>query len=282
MDSMTSYAAQEVSNDSWNVCVEIRTLNHRYLDITLSLPSYLRSLEMEIKKRVQKTFSRGKIEIYISMKEEIPVDIRVNSRMAESLHQTWEENLKSWIAPPSFSDLVQIEGSLIITPQRNLSLYAQCVLQTLDHTLAECKKLRQQEGKTIQKEMLRMMQELSTTLERIKAYLPEIERTIIAQTKKLAPLVEGSSSDEADYAAALIARSSVTEEVQRLEEHFRYFLQLIHDSAVMGKKLDFLCQEILRELNTMSAKLPHSPSQQLGVQMKCIIEDLREMAKNIE
>ncbi len=279
--SMTGYGKGET--DSFRV--EIRSINHKNLDIKLSLPQYLYCHELDIKKEVRKKFQRGRIEVYVFKQEEGKKNLTLNMDVARE----YLEALKS------LKEELSIDGDISlnnIAAQRDIFLYEEedielpKLFDALGHALDELEKSRIDEGAVLVNDMSGRIEILNKCLSSIKSRREEyIDGAKIRLYERLKEILENTPVDETrliQETAILIERSDITEEIVRAESHLIRIGELSVEGGAVGKKIDFFVQELRREVNTIGAKASDIDIIRQTVDMKNELEKIREQVQNIQ
>ncbi len=279
--SMTGYGKGET--DSFRV--EIRSINHKNLDIKLSLPQYLYCHELDIKKEVRKRFPRGRFEVYVFKQEEGKRNLTLNMDVARE----YFEALKS------LKEELSIDGDISlnnIAAQRDIFLYEEedielpKLFDALGHALDELEKSRIDEGVALVNDITGRIEILNQCLSSIKSRRKEfIDGAKTRLYERLKEILENTPVDETrliQETAVLIERSDITEEIVRAESHLIRIAELSVEGGSVGKKIDFFVQELRREVNTIGAKASDIDIIGQTVDMKNELEKIREQIQNIQ
>lgn len=288
---MTAYGSAESLKDNLEFIVEIRSGNYRYREIVLRLPQSLQPFEEKVRSVVSSTVKRGRIEIYIQIKDngDKSLKLELNRPLVKAYINVFNElneelGCKQSIDLSFFSQLKDV----IITKQDSIDLETVWpnLEAVINKALISMESMRINEGRALEKDFLKR-------LDRIKGYIDEIRsrtKVIIESYRdklrqkinKLIKPIE-MNEDRLMQEVALIAdRSDITEELIRVESHLEQFRNFMNQDDVIGRRLDFLLQEINREVNTMGSKAADSLVSQLAVEIKAELEKLREQIQNVE
>ncbi len=293
MLSMTGYGRAEALIEGRRWIIEIKSLNHRYIEIITRLPNVLSSLEVEIKKRVGEQIFRGRIEISIQADAESGPDNAVQyslnmpllrnyhsllTKIKEELHLKDEIEMKT---------LVRFKEIFVPSETRFDPTVAWGGLQkTLDEALEALIRMRQVEGEVLKKDFLERLNALKRFIASTKARAP---RTVLEYKQRLQDrireLAEGLEIDPvrlSQEVALLAEKSDITEEIVRFESHVGQVEKLLQGSETIGRKLDFLLQEMGREVNTIGSKSNDIAIAQDVIELKSELAKLREQAQNVE
>jgi len=289
---MTGFSRHENQNEDLTCKVEIRSVNNRFIDINTRLPKSLAPLELPLKKMVKSKCARGSFDISISIAKngdsEANLEVAPNLPLAteylnafkniqEGLGLKGEININTIL---SQRDVVKPELKKVEDSSEEI------VLQTVDKTLTDLVKMREDEGKNLEKDILNQI----SSIEALGKSISTKQSITIQQfqdklKEKIQTLTTGIEIDPARIAqeSALLAdRCDVTEELVRLESHLDQFNKLVASHEPQGRKLEFLTQEINREVNTMGSKTIDLEVSKAVIEMKSCLEKIREQLANIE
>ncbi|MDH5297718.1 MAG: YicC family protein [Desulfobulbaceae bacterium] len=289
--SMTSFGRGEHALASTSWTVEIRSVNHRYCDISLKLPRRYAALEERFRKEVAGYFSRGHIDVLLTFVSSgaDSVSLAVNMELARQLHRslaTLSEELA--LAPPADLGLVaSFRDVLTVTePEEDLEAVWPAIRAALVEALDNGILMREREGAALKEDLLGRLAALSATAETIAAQAPELVRKKeMALKERLDNLLKGVDIDPARLAqevAIMADKADVTEELVRLRSHCQQFSHFLEMDEPVGRRLDFLMQEFLREINTIASKISDASVAHLAVELKNEVEKMREQVQNLE
>ena len=285
--SMTAFARIESQHDLGGVQWEIRSVNHRYLDVGVRLPEDLRRLEPKVRERVGRRLRRGKVDCTLRVLPVPPeagglsLDRDLAARVANGAHAVAE--LLPDPAPVSPVDILRWPG-VVQVPASDPELIERIVLDDLDHVLSDLVDMREREGARIEAMIRERLDELAVEVSRVREVLPAIVQAfgerMRARIEEIdAPIDEGRIEQE----LALIAqRMDVAEELDRLEAHADEIRATLERAKPAGRRLDFLMQELNREANTLGAKSASVTTSHVSVDLKVLIDQMREQIQNLE
>ncbi|MDR1247682.1 MAG: YicC family protein [Treponema sp.] len=288
MKSMTGFASQEILEDDLSFSLEIKGYNSRFLDIFVNLPPFLSSLEGEIRSYVGSRFNRGKVEVNIRVRElNADIAVSVNHRAARAYYDSIlalaeELGLEE---KPGLALVLGMEGVLEIEKKRDDQRCRSIIVPLLEKAADQFEAERVREGKSAQDDILSHVALLETELQAIAAYAPLMEASIKENLKTRFAELLGDRIDENRVlaeTAALLIKYTISEELSRLSAHLKEFRLETGRNPSPGKKLDFLCQEINREINTIGSKTPVLEVSRAVVDMKDALENIREQLRNVE
>jgi uncharacterized protein (TIGR00255 family) len=289
--SMTGYGRVETVQEGRNIIVEAKSVNHRFLEIFLRTPSTLFPLEAEFKKKISERFKRGRIEVSIRLEGEgadvskVNLNLEIARDYFNVLNRLKEEfDLES---PISLKTLAGFRD--IFTPPLETQLspdFLNQVGKTFLESLAMLINMRQDEGLAMFQDMDMRLKAITEILETIKLRAPQV---VIEYQKRLAErikeLTAGYALEDArltQEVAIMAERSDITEEIVRMHSHIGQFEELLQSGGTEGRKIDFLLQEMNREINTIGSKSSDVEITRQVIEVKSELGKLREQAQNIE
>jgi uncharacterized protein (TIGR00255 family) len=298
--SMTGYAQARMERDGWVLRVSVRSVNHRFLDLRVRLPEGLEGFEAEVRQLVRDRLRRGHVEVALHAETADGPSVQVNRQVAEAyLHAV--EQLRDELGlreEPDLVALLRLPGVVAATGSSGAALdeaeigrlrghVTECVAEAL----SRLEEMRRAEGQALGEEMNRLAAGIGRKVAEVEA-LVEQNRPAYAQHLKtrVEELLKGGPIDPArlaQEAAVLAERADVSEEMARLRSHVEQFRDLVAGAGEIGKRLDFLLQEMQREANTLLSKTPGLGEDGLamtecGLEIKAEIEKLREQVQNVE
>lgn len=289
--SMTGYGRGENIAEDRKFTIELKSVNHRYNDINIKLPRSLSSLEDKIKKHIMKQVFRGKTDVYISFETFALDDVEV--KLNETLAQAYVEKLKILqenlgLANGSFLDLAAKFPDVITIekPQRDEKVIWEALLPALDEAVTRFVAMRQTEGEALKNDVLKKAERIKTLVAEVKERSPfVVEEYRDKLNNRLKDLLGGIDVDPqrvATEVAVFADRGCVDEEITRLESHLIQLADILEKGGQVGRKLDFLVQEMNRESNTIASKANDIQIVQATIELKSEIEKIREQIQNLE
>ena len=288
MISMTGYAFAEKTGQNISASVEIKGYNNRYLDICVNLPPWLSTLESRIREKITSACGRGKVEVNIRARESnAPVNISVNSNAARAYYDAINSIAKELNidAKPALAALLELDGVLDVEKLHDNELFWREIEPLLLETVAAFTVEREREGKHTQEDIIENLDRLESSYKSILSLVPAAERGIKENIKSRFVEVLGGQVDENRIlaeTASLLLKCAISEELSRLNSHFSEFRAETEKNRRPAKKLDFLCQEINREINTIGSKSAMIEITSAVVKMKEALENIREQLRNVE
>jgi uncharacterized protein (TIGR00255 family) len=292
--SMTGFGRGEASGSGRSWTVELRAVNHRYSDIIIKMPRQYSLLEDKIKKEIAKYHTRGRVDLYISVVDE-SIDtarLKVDVGLAREYYNCLQE-ISRELSVAGEIDLSMLAAFRdVIVPAENESgtEIAEQLWPDLQEAviaaLNDCLAMRQNEGKALLQDLQSRMEFFEQTVNEIEKSIPEIlETRQQALKERLDNLLSGVDIDPmrlAQEVAVMADKSDVTEEIVRLHSHISQFHGFLKLEEAVGRRLDFLIQEFLREVNTIASKINNAETAHLIVSLKNELEKIREQVQNIE
>lgn len=295
ISSMTGYGKESRSVENLSISVELRSVNNRYLDTNFKLPQGYYSLENELTKIVKSKISRGRVDILISrscerstqfeskFNQEIFSAYLDAAKKASALCNCEEEEVLEKVIPEI---LLRKEVFEISFKEANLESEFPLVKSCLETALDKLVLSREAEGKNLNAALLNLLSDLEELISRItKLSVQEpilFQQRFTVKVKQLLAAIELDELRMAQEVAIFADKVDVTEELTRLSSHFKQFKSFLTEKNDCGKKLEFLLQEILRELNTTASKSQNTEITILVVNAKSLVEKLKEQVLNIE
>ena len=286
--SMTGFARRERQGPWGTLACEIRSVNHRYLELSLRLPEDMRGLEGDARQAVAAALRRGKVDagLYLRGQPAQSGVLELNRPLLEQLTRTARDVAglaDSTLAAVSPLELLRWPG-VIREPERDLQPAQAAALELLHETLRELNESRAREGARLRELLLGRCQAVQQTVEQLRARLPAIAARIRERVgERVAQL--GGTVDPARLEQELVLlayKMDFAEELDRLGSHVTEMLGNLDAKEPAGRRLDFLMQEFNREANTLSSKSQDADTTRAAVDMKVLIEQMREQIQNIE
>ncbi len=282
--SMTAFARLEESGEWGHATWEIRTVNHRYLDISIRLPEELRALETSVRERVSRKLNRGKVECNLRYDADSTLDkIAVNARLSEKIIQASRSLPVDNPAPLNPVDILRWPG-VIEKNTPDLEQTGACLIILLDKALQDIVENRRREGQKTGRMIEDRCDLALQQVMQMRAKVPEIIAALserhLERIRELDIEVDNGRLEQ--EIALLSQKLDVDEELDRLETHINEVRRVLAETEPMGRRLDFLMQEMNREANTLGSKSSHIDTSNASIELKVLIEQMREQVQNIE
>ena len=288
MTSMTGYSYVETSTETSTISVEIKSVNSRFLDLTINLPPYLNQLESSFRAIISEKVVRGKIDVYIRVKEtESDIEIAADTNAAKAYLDAIKKiaDATGYSSDIPLSLIISQPGVLNTNQNYDVEKYDQMISPVLKEALDKFCADRKREGENLKKDLLSKLSKLEECAAFFKEWQPKMESNFKEQiTAKFKELL----ADQVDEnrimteTAAMLVKYTINEEIVRLHSHLAAMKTEIENNPAPGKKLDFLCQEANREINTIGSKNQFAEVGAMVIASKDSLENIREQAKNVE
>lgn len=290
--SMTGFGRGETTENGITATVEIKSLNSRYLDLSTRLPQRLQDKELEVKELIQKTVNRGKLNItvYVSESETGEPSIKVDEAKVKGYAKILNtlREAAGIDDPISIKDITQF-NDVFINEEEDEEVIEQkwsVAKKALEQAIESLTKMRAQEGNQLKNDLVDRIRFIEENLEIIiRETNGRAEDTRKKILERINNLIEEDKIDSERMeleVAILVDKMDVTEEIVRLKSHLKFFIEAVEQPEPAGRRLNFLTQEINRELNTIGSKANNSDIAQYVVKCKEALEQIREQVQNVE
>lgn len=287
---MTGFGRGVTTTKNFQLTVEIRAVNHRFLEMNTKFPKEWMEAEVLAKKMLSDTISRGKIDVIIFLKElkDTEQTIQINWPLLNAFLQAKEELAQSVSMEEKWTmqEIVSLEQVLQI---EKMELEQAQIIKAVQSALSEAIQnliaMREREGEQLQQVMLQYKAELEKEIAQIRNYAPlAVDKYRERLTSRLQDIASGQLIEERIFTEVAIfaERIDITEELDRLTSHFSQLVETLNEPIAIGRKLDFIMQEMNREINTIGSKNQSTACSSAVVQAKTILEKMREQVQNIE
>ena len=291
MKSMTGYGRAKIENDTREYIVEVKSVNHKYLDINIKLPKTLFCIEDKIRKVISNKILRGKIDVFVTY---INYGIEgktilINKDIAKMYIKEIEEiatenNIASGIRATEISKFPEVLN-VIVDEEDEEKIWLElnkCLEKALDNFI----EMRTTEGEKIKEDLKQRLDEIDENINEIfKNSTGLVEEYVVKLRKRIQEILNTDVVDETRLAQEIVIysdKTSIEEEITRIKSHIIQFKELLNSEGAIGKKADFIIQEMNREINTIGSKSGKFEITQLVIKIKTQIEDIREKIQNIE
>lgn len=287
MTSMTGYGYAVSKTDAYVLEVEIKSYNNRYLDISHNIAYALSGLESAMDAMIKEKIGRGHLDLSVRFRllESNP-EVTVDEGALRSYMEAFSKVEAIAGVKPSFSDYIQAEGVIAMQKENDAELYRKAALDTLSKALDALLVERRREGEATKADLVEKGRMFLSSLENIKSSADGMTvyfRNLLETRFK--ELMQDKGLDEPRFmeeVTLLLVKYSINEEIKRLESHMDEYFKLLESEEGVGKRLDFLCQEMNRECNTIGSKSQMVEITREVVNMKDSLENIREQIRNIE
>ncbi|MFB6466581.1 YicC/YloC family endoribonuclease [Cytobacillus sp. Hz8] len=288
--SMTGFGRSKKESQSYSVTVEIRSVNHRFSEFVIRMPRQLLKIEDKLKKKMAEQIKRGRVEVFVTIEgsgafhRSIQVDWDLLDQYYQYIEQIQQRyQLNDFI---SLSNLLNREEFVSIEEEsdRNEEL-EQLVTSAVEEAVEQVIEMRKIEGEALKRDLEAQLQRLGTIVFKVSEFAPTVVQQYQERLeKKFQEFFQGEIDQNRILTEVGIFadKADINEELKRLESHLQQFQQTLKEQEPVGRKLDFLVQEMNREVNTIGAKANHSSIAQQVVEMKSLLEKMKEQVQNIE
>ncbi|MBR6153616.1 MAG: YicC family protein [Treponema sp.] len=289
MNSMTGYAYKEAVVEDTQISVEIRSVNSRFLDLNVNLPSFLNILESRIRKDVGQEVVRGKVDVSIRVRDLTSNAVIVADPKAALMYRDAFVSVAKALGKDAgdipLELIIQQEGVLNVSHEYDVESYWQKIQTVFKPVFAQFVEDRKREGENLKVDLLHKLDVLDECASFFKEWQPRMEERFRENiTKKFHELLEDHVDENKilEETASMLVKYTINEEIIRLHSHLVALRKEITDDPVPGKRIDFICQEANREINTIGSKNQFTEIGSMVVQAKDALENIREQSKNVE
>lgn len=288
IQSMTAFARLDRHIDAQHTTLvwELKSVNHRYLEVTPRLPDAFRELDGPVRELCRKRLNRGKVEVGLRYQADageaaVSLDETLVTQLGQALHRVGE--LIQHPAPVSPAEVLRMPG-VLQTREADFSALMKPAIALLDEALSSLVETRAREGAALAAMITERLDGILVQVERTRAALPRIQEALRQRLKKrVEDVVASPDPDRLEQELVLLAQKmDVAEELDRLEAHVTEVRRAVEQGGHVGRRLDFLMQELNREANTLASKSIDTETTQAAVELKVLIEQMREQIQNIE
>ena len=289
---MTGFGQASATGPRHQIAVTLRSVNAKFLDLALRVKEEYRGVEPRLRALLEGELRRGRVEAAVELRPLAPLPARVvvQTEVVRALHEACDDlEARGLLAGRlQMGDLLRLPEVVQVqmAPDSLADDEADLVVRTAEEALAQLVAARDLEGVTLSRVLSERLGELQAAAGRLRARAPEVRGELHeGLRRRVRELLAGPAVDElrlAQEVALLAERSDVVEELDRLDGHLRHFAGLLAEPGALGKRLDFLAQEILRELNTLGAKCRDGEMTRTVLDAKVLCEQLREQVQNVE
>ena len=284
--SMTAFARHEIKKEWGDAVWEIRSVNQRYLENFFRLPEQFRGLENTLREKLRQNLTRGKIEcsLRIDSKKVASSELNLNQALANQVIQSLK-----WIKEQAgegeinLTDVLRYPG-VVETPEQDMDVISQDLLSAFDELLKEFIAMRGREGEKLQAIIQQRLDAISIEADKVRSQMPEIlqwQRERLLQRFEEVQIQPDPTRLEQEM-ILLAQRVDVAEELDRLQMHVKETTSILRKGGAVGRKLDFMMQELNRESNTLASKSINADITASAVELKVLIEQMREQIQNLE
>ncbi len=290
--SMTGFGRGEVTSEGITVTVEAKSVNSRYLDVSLRLPQSIQEKELDLKEQIQERLSRGKVNLTVRVDRAATgePDIAINPKLVEGYRKLLEK-LRSAAGIEdgiTLDNLLQFNDIFVSRSQdeETLALIWNLTTEATSGAMDQLVDMRRKEGEQLEADLHRRVDDIAGKMEKVRALTEgRAEDAREKLLERIQNLVDDDTLDEERLemeVAILVDKMDITEEIVRLQSHLKFFREAIEEDDSLGRRLNFLSQEMNREINTIGSKANNSEISRYVVQAKESLEQIKEQIQNIE
>ena len=283
---MTAFSRIDVNNEFGSLIFEVKSVNHRFIEINFKIPELFKKLELQMRDLLKEALVRGKVECSIIINENTVLsEAKIDQAQLEN-YLGLMQKVKSKVGESdkiSITDFLNLPGVLNQKPIESSGLEKSC-LEGFKETIKKLKEFREIEGKKLKKDITEKIKLIEVHLESLEKELPRLlDLNRKRLEKRISDLAVQIDRDRLDQEMVLLAnRSDIDEEIVRLRSHSSEVIRLLDTDNAIGRKLDFLMQEMNREANTIGSKSLSEFTSKVAIELKVLIEQIREQVQNIE
>lgn len=292
MKSMTGFGRASVSEDKFSITVELKTVNNRFLDINLRLPNELQLLEPVIKKQIGNRLARGRVEVNLQYDRHSEVQFELNRPLIAGFLAAMQEMREEFSlgGEPDINVIARLPNVVSTKKEEPSPEFLEMVETVFGSALDDLEKMRSTEGEMLENELLARLGEIENRLPLIESeagkvadeYGTRLIKRIGDMLAKTDSQIDIDQSRLAQEVAFLADKADISEEIARLTNHIDHFRTIVADERDVGKRLDFLTQELNREANTIASKTNNMTVKENALAIKSEIEKIREQVQNVE
>lgn len=291
LKSMTGYGRGQAAKQGRVWTVEVRCVNNRFLDIKIKMPRDYGILEDSIRKKIGEYHQRGRVELTLSVSGDFSdlIEVRVDTNLALAYKQSLETLADQLEVDCQIDAGMLAEFPNILVPEQrgeDIEKIRSHIEEAIEEALISCHEMREREAATLTDDLIGRLQNFSAVLDQIEKNIPVLlrqrEEALKERLDKLLGMINLDPMRLAQEVAIIADKTDVTEELVRLRSHISQFNDFLQASESVGRKLDFLIQEFLREVNTMASKINDATIAHMAVNLKSELEKMREQVQNIE
>ena len=287
MKSMTGFGYYEYQNDESYALIDLKSYNNRYLDLQVNLPPHLSPLEPRLREFLSSRINRGRVEVYMKLIIDEQIDLLVDTESARSFTAV----LQQLIDEAGINDQVRLSHLLrmegILKPRRKIDVgvYWEIIGPHLKMAFEEFERYRINEGEKIEKDILEQLDRIEEGVRVIDENREMLKEIVVNGLRERFVELLGEGVDENrvySEAAIFLMKFDVNEEIVRMNAHVKEFRETLKSDGGVGKRLDFICQELNREINTIGSKSMQLEIHSTVITVKEAIERIREQLRNVE
>ncbi len=289
---MTGFGRGSVTEADFNLAIDLKTVNNRFLDVHLRLFGEMQPLETAMKRQISDRLSRGRVDVTVQFDRQEKVEYELNRPLIEGYLNAIKELQEEFAlsGEPDINVVARLPNVMLAKKEEPGEGLAEAVTTVLELALDDLEKMRESEGEMLAAELRSRLDEIETRLPSIESeaanvrdeYHERLSRRIFEMASKAELQVEIDQGRMTQEVAYLADRADISEEISRLRNHIEHFRAIMTEEKEVGKRLDFLTQELNREANTITSKTSNMTVKENALQIKSEIEKIREQVQNVE
>lgn len=288
---MTGFGRSQVNAQGYEISCELKSVNHRYFDLHTRISRRYSYLEDLIKEELKKNLNRGRLEISINIEKtgETARNIKVDKGLALAYHESLKDLAENLAISPDFRlmDIFRLPDVFsLVDEQEDPELVWQVLKEALDEAVGSLMEMRRKEGSNLSRDILARNAYILSAVGLLEKRSPLVAQEYQGKLRaRISDLLNNAAVDEnrlLQEAAIFADKASITEEIVRLKSHIKHLDELMQSAEAVGRKCDFLVQEMFREINTVASKANDIEMSQIVVEVKAELEKIREQLQNIE
>ncbi len=289
---MTGFGRSAVSDDKFSISVELKTVNNRFLDISLRLPSELQALESVVKKIISNRLARGRVEVNLQYDRNDDATFELNRPLIKGFLAAMKEMQEEFglSGEPDLNVIARLPNVVTTKKEEPSPEFLAAIENSFTEAIDALEIMREKEGSLLQGELTTLLNSIEQRIPTIEAHSSAVSDEFQARLIKRVneALARTDSQIELDQArlaqevAYLTDRAEIAEEIARLRTHIEHFRKIMAETSDVGKRLDFLTQELNREANTIASKTNNMVIKENSLAIKSEIEKIREQVQNVE
>jgi len=289
---MTGFGRSAVSDDKFSISVELKTVNNRFLDINLRLPGELQALESVVKKLISNRLARGRVEVNLQYDRNDDATFELNRPLIKGFLAAMKEMQDEFAlsGEPDLNVIARLPNVVTTKKEEPSAEFLAAIENSFTEAIDALEIMREKEGSLLQGELITLLDSIEQRIPTIEAHSSAVSDEFQARLTKRVneALARTDSQIELDQArlaqevAYLTDRAEIAEEIARLRTHIEHFRKIMAETSDVGKRLDFLTQELNREANTIASKTNNMVIKENSLAIKSEIEKIREQVQNVE
>jgi uncharacterized protein (TIGR00255 family) len=289
---MTGFGRGNAAGKDFSVSVELKTVNNRFLDVNLRLGSELQPYEAVMKKRISDRLSRGRVDVNIQFEKTSKVQYELNRPLISGYLSALKEMAEEFGLPgePELNLVARLPNALQTKKEDSNEEFENGLVEALEDSLSDLEQMRETEGASVKADLASLLEAIDGELPVIEReaenvsgeYLERLEKRIEKLLSKSDSQIELDQARLAQEVAYLSDKSDISEEISRLKSHIEQFTAIMDEDGPIGKRLDFLTQELNREANTIASKTQNLIVKEAALKIKGEVEKIREQVQNVE